>query len=476
MTLATVSRYERDRVSSIGDHAVVVGGSVSGLCAARVLADGFETVTVIEKDPLLEGPISRPGVPQGSQLHALHEAGRATLEDFLPGFGEDIISAGGLMIDGASDIKFYDEGDFLADGPKRFPVYSASRPLFEHVVRQRVTDLPNINLRSGRQFVKYLVDEDTTTVTGVAVRDRTAEHEEVSADLVVDATGRTSRTPTWLEERGYAPPPIDEVNIDIAYSTIAIERPADDRRAILVPASPPHTRGGAAFPIEGDRWLVNIHGVHGDHPPTDIGGFEEFTTSLPVPDLKRLLDTYPRVSEEVEYYPFPSNQRRYYEELGEFPDDLLVLGDAIASFNPIYGQGMSVAVLEALTLHHALGSGGRDDLASRYFEQAADIIDIAWMMAVGADFQFPQTTGPKPRGTDLFGRYLSHLTRKAHTDSELRDALFCVILMEQPPTTLLRPRIMASVFKPSRPELPVGFGSSSKSPHRELHSGGSRHD
>ena len=462
MTLATISRYKRDRVATIGEHAVVVGGSMAGLCAARVLTDGFETVTVIEKDPLPEEPVPRSGVPQSPQIHALHEAGRATLEDFLPGFGEDIISAGGLMIDGASDLKFYDKGDFLAEGPRRFPVYSASRPLFEYVVRQRVTDLPSVHLRTGCQFVEYLVDEDATSVTGVAIRARDTGHEELSADLVVDATGRTSRTPAWLEEQGHTPPPVDEVNIDIAYSTIAIERPTDDRRAVLIPASQPHTRGGAAFPIEGNRWLVNLHGIHGDHPPREIERFEDFAASLPVPDLKRLLDTYPYISDNVEYYPFPSNQRHYYEELEQFPNGLLVLGDAIASFNPIYGQGMSVAALEALALHHALGSGGCTDLAPRYFEQATEVIDIAWMMAVGADFQFSQTTGPKPRGTDLFGRYLSRLTRKAHTDSELRDALFRVILMEQPPTTLLRPQIMASVLKPSQPGLPVGFSSSSK--------------
>lgn len=462
MTLATIPRYERDCVSTFGDHAVVVGGSMAGLCAARVLTDGFDTVTIIEKDPLPEKPVPRPGVPQGSQIHALQEAGRATLEDFLPGFGEDIISAGGLMIDGASDLEFYDEGDFLTDGPRRFPVYSASRPLFEHVVRRRVFNLPGVHLRSDCQFVEYLVDGSGTTITGVEIRDPNAGHEKISADLVVDATGRTSRTPSWLEEHGYTPPPVDEVHIDIAYSTIAIERPTDDRRAILVPASQPHTRGGAVFPIEGDRWLVNLHGIHGDHPPTDIEEFEDFAASLPVPDLKRLLEANSQVSDGIEYYPFPSNQRRYYEDLEQFPDGLLVLGDAIASFNPIYGQGMSVAVLEALALHHTLASGGRDDLAPRCFERAAEVIDIAWMMAVGADFQFPQSTGPKPRGTDLFGRYLSRLTRKAHIDGELRDALFRVVLMEQPPTTLLRPRILASVLKPSHPELPFGFSSSSK--------------
>lgn len=462
MTLATIDRYERERVSTIGDHAIVIGGSMAGLCAARVLEDGFDTVTIIEKDPLPDAPDPRPGVPQGPQIHALQEAGRATLEDLLPGFGEDVISAGGLMIDAARDIKFYDEGDYLADGSKRSPAYTASRPLFEHVVRWRVIDRPGVRLRSGCQFIDYLVDGDATAVTGIEVRGLDEGIEEIRADLVVDATGRTSRTPAWLEGQGFAPPPVDEVHIDIAYSTVGIERPADDRRAILAPSSPPHSRGGAAFPIEGNRWLVNLHGIHGDHPPTEIGGFGDFAASLPVSELKRLLDSHPRVSDDVAYYPFPSNQRRYYEKLDRIPDGLLVIGDAIASFNPIYGQGMSVAALEALVLHHALARGGWDGLSARYFRRAAEVIDIAWSMAVGADFQFPQTTGPKPRGTDLFGRYLSRLTRKAHADGDLRDALFSVILMERPPTALLRPRVMASVLKPSRPGGSAVAGASTE--------------
>lgn len=468
MTLATLSRYERDWVPSVGERAVVIGGSVAGLCAARVLADGFQTVTVIEKDSIPGGPEPRRGVPQGSQIHALQEAGRATLEDLLPGFGEDVIAAGGLMIDGASDIEFYDEGDFLADGPRRFPVYSASRPLFEHVIRQRVTDFPGVHFRPGCQFVNYRTD-DSMTITGVELRNGNADLETVEADLVVDAMGRASPTPRWLDEQGYEPPTVEEVTIDIAYSTIAIERPADGRRSILAPASHPDTRGGAVFPIEGDRWLVNLHGVHGDHPPTTIEGFEDYAASLPVSDIPRLLDTHPRISEDIEYFPFPSNLRRYYERLNNFPAGLLVLGDAIASFNPIYGQGMSVATLEALALHHVLGSGDREDLASRYFDRASEVIDIAWQMAVGADFQFPQTTGPKPRGTDVFGWYLSRLTRKAHTDSELRDALFRVILMEQPPTLLLRPRTVATVLKPSRPKLSgdLWFPSKSSSERRQ---------
>ena len=464
MTLATLPRYEDDRVSASGGQAVVIGGSIAGLLVARVLADGFETVTVLEKDQLSDEPGTRPGVPQGSHVHAMQEAGRATLEDLFPGYGEDLVSAGGLVVDGARDFNFYDEGDFLADGPHQLPVYSATRPLFEHVAQQRVTGLDSVHLRSGCQFVDYLVDEDATTVEGVVVRAEGADREQIRADLVVDATGRASRTPTLLEKHGYTSPAVDEVQIDIAYSDILIERPPDDRRVFLVPASSPHTRGGAVLPVEDGRWLVNIHGVHGDHPPTDVEGFEEFAATLPVSEITALLDEHAKISGEINYYRFPSNVRRRYEDLDRFPDGLVVIGDAIASFNPIYGQGMSVAALEAVALHHALASGDRDGLAIRFFERVQSVVDIAWTMAVGADFGFSETTGPKPRGTDPINRYLSRLTRKAHTDGELRDALFRVIMMEQPPTRLLRPAVAWKVLKP---EILRGGHTNHASPNGE---------
>jgi 2-polyprenyl-6-methoxyphenol hydroxylase-like FAD-dependent oxidoreductase len=419
---------------------------MAGLLTARVLADAFERVTLAERDELPDEPVPRDGVPQARHPHALQEAGRATIEDLLPGYGQDLVAAGGLLIDAASDFRFYDEGGFLAPGPRRMPMYSASRPLFEYVARDHVTALDAVRLRAGRRCVEYLVD-DGAAVEGVVVRDGGRE-ERLRADLVVDATGRASRTPRWLDDHGYPSPPVDEVRVDLAYSTVLVERPPDDRRAYWGPASAPRTRGGGAAPVENGRWQVVMHGVHGDDPPMDVDGFETFATRLPFPDLGRLLDRHSIVSAEPDYYPFPANRRHRYERLDRFPDGLLVVGDAVASYNPIYGQGISVAALQALVLHHVLAAEGRERLAPRFFERAAEVVDVAWLMAVGADFGFPETTGPKPRGTDLVGRYLSELTRRAHRDGELRDALFRVIMMERPPSTLFRPGVLWRVFRP----------------------------
>ncbi len=420
---------------------------MAGLLAARILADTFAEVIIIERDQLPTEPIVRRGVPQGAHPHALLEAGRATLEDLFPGYGEDLVSAGGVVVDFASDVNFYSEGDFLAHGLTPMETYSATRPLIEQIVRERVSALDGVHIRSSCQVTDYQTDDTATAVKGVEIREGD-EKTEISANLVVDATGRTSRTPMWLENHGYAPPEVKEVRIDVAYSTTFIERPADDLRTFLVPPSAPHTRGGMAAPVEGNRWVVSVHGVHGDHPPTDSVGFRKFAASLLAPEVKQLLDDHRQVPGDIEHYPFPTNRWYCYGDLDQFPDGLVVIGDAIASFNPIYGQGMSVAALEALVLHQTLISGGREDLALRFFNRAEEVIDTAWMLAAGNDFTFPQTTGPKPRGTDLVSWYLSRLTQKAHTNSTLSSAFFRVLTMEQPPTTLLRPRYMWRVFKP----------------------------
>ncbi len=459
MTLATVPRYDRNQFSERNGRAVVIGASVSGLLSARVLADEFEEVTVLDRDPLPDEPIARRGVPQARHIHVLLTAGHATLEDLFPGYGEELLSAGGLMVDGAREIKFYSEGDFLADGPRRIPLYCATRPLYEQVVRRRVAGLDGVELRPNCQFVEYLTDGDATTVRGVVVRNEASESEVIEGDLIVDATGRTSRTSTWLDEHGYLPPAVDEVSVDVAYGTILVERPAEDRRAFVVPPSPACTRGGAVIPVEGDRWIVTLIGAHGDHPPADLEGCMDFAAGLPVPHLRRLLDEHELISEEIVRYPFPSNRRRRYEDLDRFPDGLLVIGDALASFNPIYGQGMSVAALEALHLHRVLAEGRRDDLALRFFEQAAKTVDIAWNMAVGSDFQFTQTVGPKPPGTDVLNRYISRLTRGAHVDGELSDAFFRVLTMERPPSSLLRPGVVWHVFRPADPRPSASAGN-----------------
>lgn len=448
MTLAHVSEYDGERVPSVDGHAVVVGGSMAGLLAARVLADGFETVTLLERDPMPDESVARRGVPQSEHVHVLLEPARRALEALFPGYGEAVTAAGGLCIDAATELRYFERGAYVADGNEELPMYCASRPLFERVARRRVRDHDGITVRPECHVTDYLTDDGATVVEGVELTDATGADEKLTADLVVDATGRTSRTPTWLAENGYPSPAVDEVTVDLAYSTVAVERPPADRRAYLCAPSPPDTRGGTAVPVEGDRWLVTLFGLHGTHPPTDREGVEAFASALAAPEIAAILDDHEWVSEDIAHYPFPSNQWHHYETLDSFPDGLLVTGDAIASFNPIYGQGMSVAALDALHLHETLAAG-TTDLAPRFFDRAAESIDVVWRMAVGADFEFPQTTGPKPTGTALFNRYVGRLVDTAHDDPRVAEAFARVVRLETPPTALLRPGIAGRVLLPN---------------------------
>lgn len=448
MTLDELERYDPDAVDAVGDRAVVVGGSVAGLLAARVLADGFDEVLVLERDDLPDDHGHRDGVPQATQIHALLESGRATVEDCCPGYCERLLAAGGVLFDGARDLQFYDQGDYLAAGSRRMPVYSATRPLFEHVLRDRVSARPGVRVVDRARVTDYVLDDAGSSVVGVERREGAGDAERVPADVVVDASGRASRTPSWLESNGFAAPRVEDVPIDVGYATVAVERPPGERTATLAMASAPRTRGEAVFPVEGDRWLVNVHGVAGDHPPGDLDGVRSFAASLPTNAAAATLDAH-RVVGDVECYRFPSSRRRYYETLdsGAFPEGLVVVGDAVASFNPIYGQGMSVAALQVLALHHALAAGGRSGLPGRFFEYASPVVDHAWEMAVGADAPFTPEDAPVPRRVAAFGHYVDHLMALAHDDGDLREALMRVISMQDSPTALVRPGVVRRVVE-----------------------------
>ena len=447
MTLETVSRYEPGSVTQGSGRAVVVGGSVAGMLAARVLADRYATVVVLERDRLPDAPDVRTGVPQATQPHGLLEGGRATIEDLLPGYSEALLEAGGVEVALGSDVEFYDDGVQLASSGTDRSMFCASRPLFELLVRRRLERVDVIELRDGCAVLEYLHDADGGAVEGVRIRDASGETSAVEADLVVDATGRTSRTPAWLGEHGYPEPALEEVHIDVRYGTVELERPAGDRRTVFLPASHPHRRGALVVPVESGRWIVNLHGFHGEHPPADIEGFRRFAEGLSTPVVVDLLEDATIRSDAVDRYPIPSSRRYRYETLESFPEGLLVVGDAIASFNPIYAQGMTVAAFEALTLHHVLADGD-DDLAMRFFQAATPIVDMAWSMGVGPDFAFPETEGPRPSGSRISGWYVGRLQRRARHDPVLTEALTRVIQFEAPPTSLFHPGVLWRVFSP----------------------------
>lgn len=449
MALDDIERYDPDRVSTTGRVAIVVGGGISGLVTARVLADAFERVVVCERGRYPDQPNPRRNVPQSEHPHILLTSGKAVLSDLFSEFDEALLSAGGLVIDWSSDLRYYEAGGYLASGPRRIPMYLSSRPLLEHVLRELLVTYPGVELCPETPVVGYLTDVDNSRVEGVAVPNgnRTHDHE---ADLVVDATGRTSRTPGWLVDHGYEEPPVQEVHIDMSYRTVSLDRPEDDRRLFFVPPSAPRTRGGGVFPIEGGRWIVTLYGMNGDAPSTEPDGFTDFAASLPVDDISGLLERRHWLDSEIKRYPFPASRWRHYEKLDRFPDGLLVVGDAIASFNPVYGQGMSVAAMQALLLHHALARDGSDVRAVNLFDEFVTAISTAWRFTVGNDVRFSGTDGPTPPGTALFTRYVDRLLRTAHRDGRVANQFAEIAMLERPLWRLFHPRLLWQVYGPLR--------------------------
>lgn len=431
-------------------HAVVIGGSIAGLLAARVLADNFERVTIVERDPLPEGVENRKGVPQGRHAHVLLPRGQIVVGRLFPGLADELISGGAITCDIPAESRFYQPGGYrvrFATGKKGLLM---SRPFLEKGVRRRVRALENVAFLPECD-VTGLITDDNDRVTGITLRRRVkgAAIEKIAADLVVDAGGRGSRAPAWLEEMGYGRPPEEKIEIGIGYTTRVYRRRPDDlpgAKFALVQPAPPHGRCfGVMGPMEGERWMVTLGGWLGERAPTDEEGFLEFARDLPAPDIYEVIKDAEPLGEAVKYS-FPANLRRRYERLARVPKGYLVTGDALCSFNPVYGQGMTVSALEAETLEECL-SKGLDGLPRRFYRRVSKVIDTPWQLAAGADFAHPDVVGNKARGTGLINWYFGYVQRAATRDERVCRALVDVTGLLVPPATLFHPRIAWRVFR-----------------------------
>jgi 2-polyprenyl-6-methoxyphenol hydroxylase-like FAD-dependent oxidoreductase len=436
----------------IGDHAVVLGASMAGLLAARVLTDSYGQVTVIDRDELPETPMHRRGVPHGRHLHALAARGQQALEELFPeltaALVADEVPIGDLLANG----RLYFSGHRLRQAPTGLVLVCASRPFLEGRVRARVRAVPNVAFLDRCDVVGLATTPDGRRVTGPRVLRRAdgSADEVLAADLVVDATGRGSRTPIWLDALGYPRPEREQVGIGLGYATRTYRLPPDalgGDLAVLNAATPQHPRLGALLMLEGDRWMLTLGGILGDHPPTDPDGFLAFARSLRFPDIYEAVRDAEPLDEPVAFR-FPASVRHRYERLGRFPDGLLVLGDAVASFNPIYGQGMSVAALEALTLRRHIEQG-IEPQPRRWFRDLARVVDVPWDMSAGGDLAFPGVQGRRTLKVRLVNAYLARLHAAAAHDADLASAFVRVVGLVAPPQSLLHPGIAVRVLRRS---------------------------
>jgi 2-polyprenyl-6-methoxyphenol hydroxylase-like FAD-dependent oxidoreductase len=437
----------------LGRHAIVIGASMGGLLAARALADHYAEVTLLERDALTEAPQPRKGVPQGRHAHGLLARGLETLELLFPGMGKEMAAQGAVYTDIADKVLWFNYGVYLDNAPSALLGLLISRPMLESGVRRRLLQIPNVRLQDECDVIEPGFDRSLGRVTGVRVRHRGSPDgaKTIGADLVVDASGRGSQGPAWLESFGYARPREESIKVDIGYMTRHYRRRPEHlggKQAVVIAACRPDWRVGVILAQEGERWVVTLGGYLGDHPPSDESGFVEFARSLQRPEIFDVIKDAEPLSVTTPYQ-FSASQRRRYEQLPEFPEGFLAFGDALCSFNPVYGQGMTVACMESIALRECLAAGSQG-IARRFFRAASRLIDTPWQIAVGSDLQHPQVQGKRTAQVRFINWYIAKLYKAAESDSVLATIFLDVANLTRQPAELLTPAIALRVWQRSR--------------------------
>jgi 2-polyprenyl-6-methoxyphenol hydroxylase-like FAD-dependent oxidoreductase len=413
-------------------------------------------VIVVDRDDLT-GTGPRKGVPQGHHAHGILAKGREILEELFPGLTDELTWLGATAVDLVSDIAWFHDGRLLSAAPSNLLAVAVSRPTLENYLLARVGQLTNVEVRSGHEAVGLRTGDDRRRVDGVhLVPAGGGAVEELGADLVVDATGRGNRSATWLAELGYARPIEETVAAQVAYASRQYARrgplPSGYAGAInSLSPSDPHSM--VLIPIEGDRWMLTLVGIGHDIPPTDPQGFDEFAHRFPITDLHHVVENAEPLTEPRRFRA-PASVRRRFERLARVPAGYLVIGDALCAFNPVYGQGMTVAAAEAMALRDCLRES-HTDLPRRFYAHAARVIDTPWELAAGGDLAVPTTIGKRTTKIRVLNAYVARLLNAAKTDPVVALAFHETINLTRRPENLFAPDILRRVLFPRRAVQPA---------------------
>ncbi|WP_327357826.1 NAD(P)/FAD-dependent oxidoreductase [Streptomyces sp. NBC_01304] len=462
-------------------RAVVLGGGLAGMLAAAALRHAVDQIDIIEPHALPDQVAPRTGLPQARHAHSLMEGGAEAIDQLLPGTLELLCAAGANRIPLPTGmVAFSPEGWYRRWLRESHYVIAASRDLIDHTVRQQTLKHPGITVHTGHRAVALVGSR--RKVTGVRVEDPAHHTRVIPADLIIDATGRASRTPLWLSDLGIPRIKHDKVDSGLAYASRTFQAPSPTKGwPIVTVQADARTEPGQAItilPIENDQWLVSLSGTRSGQPTSNPDDFLPFARGLRHPVAGELL-AHARPISDVALTHSTANSRYYYERASAWPDGLIVLGDAVAAFNPVYGQGMSTAALGALALRTAVQQHGAQatGLARRVQRAIARPVNTAWALAVGQDIHFPCTTGKTPNAADrIVQAYSRRLSYTATGNLHAAIALTDVITLRTSPARLFRPDVvLAALLGPGRPQL-TGPQFSASERHALPHAEGDRAD
>lgn len=431
----------------VRSRALVLGAGTAGLLAARVLAEAFAEVLVLDRDPLAGAGGERTGVPQGRHAHVLLGRGQQVLEELFPGFTEDAVVAGSPVADFGA-LRSYVGSRRLRPARTGALCLSMTRPALDARLLARLRTIPSVRLLAGTAALGLVADAGL--VRGVRVRSEPSGNDEViEADLVVDATGRTSRTPAWLAELGYRPPVEELVELELISTTRYYHLPDEailgGDLAIEVLATAEQPVGAWFGRLGGGRCVLSMTGVPGRGAPTDPAALLDRVRALPVPDIADVLAVAEPIDDAVSSR-FGGSLRRRYEQLDRLPERLLVMGDAACSLNPAYHQGSTVAAQQALLLRDQLRYGMPE--AAVFAKDQAGLLDVAWNAALGADLSRGAVAGECDEDVVVSNAFLAKLRSAATRDAVLARALRRVTGLIDPPESLMTSDIVARAMGP----------------------------
>lgn len=450
-------------------HAVVIGAGMAGLWAARVLADHFARVTVVERDRLPGRPEHRRGVPQAFHTHTLLTRGQREMERLFPTLDTELAALGAPRVEWTRECLFYFRTGWTRPFRSELVSRACSRDLLEWAMRRELAGRAAIRFVEGREVAELLFEPQAGRVIGVRLRawgeadaagaadDGDGDGETLRVDLIVDASGRDSSTPAWLDALGYGSVPETVITPFLGYASRLYRRPpelAASWKAMIVSNVPPHQpRGGVLYPVEDGCWIATLAGCARDYPPTDEAGFLAFARSLATPVLAEALAGAEPLS-PIRGYRRTENRLRHYERLDRWPDGFVALGDATCTFNPVYGQGMTVSALGAQVLDRCLREGRQrrsaDELrglSRRFQRRLARANRTPWILATGEDFRWPTTVGGTPDlWTRLAHRCVDLVLESIVSDQQVARTFFGVLHLLKSPISLLQPQLLVRVF------------------------------
>lgn len=430
--------------------AVVIGGSIAGLLAAAALAKHFGQVVIIENDLPPRPDQVRKGAPQGAHVHGFLAAGCQALEQLLPGIIDEALATGAQSGDMLTDALFYVGAHTrFVSGLSHIQGLVASRPLLEYVIYQRVSRIGNVAIRHRQKVTSLQFDSSRQTVTGVLFRDKNepATCLVLNADLVIDASGRGSRLPNWLTQAGYSPAQRDELAINITYSSCFFKRDgkiSNAIKAVFVAPDATNPVPSGLMEQDGERWIVSCGSYGERQAPADLPAFMDYLQRHSAPEIHAIAQASEPIGAPQRYH-YSNSVRHRYEKLRRFPNNLLLLGDTLCSFNPVFGQGMSIAARQAQALHQHLSNAQRGGWRG-YFKRMANIIADPWEFAITSDLSLPCVKGKRYPGFHLVQRYTERMMRAASRDLHVARAVLQVIHMLKPATALFSPPLIWRVL------------------------------